>query len=176
LNWIPGRHGAESHATKCDRKARKEHKAGGFYARFAFLAEKRWTMLNEPHWISREECLVLHEMMLLRYGGVAGVRDSAGLDTVVAGPKERFAAGTGELVELATCYAAGIVLNRPFTSGNLASGFLIAATFLGINRLMFRGKELPVVRRILGLAEGHESEAEFAFYLRCNCRPTEANR
>ena len=45
-------------------------------------------MTKEPRWISREECLVLHEMMLLRYGGVAGVRDATLLDAAVARPKE----------------------------------------------------------------------------------------
>jgi hypothetical protein len=56
-------------------------------------------MMNELGWINREECLVLHKMMLLRYGGVAGVRDSALLDAVVARPKERFVAGVAGLPE-----------------------------------------------------------------------------
>ena len=116
---------------------------------------------------------MLHEMMLLRYGGAAGVRDSAALDALVAKPKERFGGGVAGLPELAACYAASIVTNRPFISGNLGSGFLIATTFLGANKLAFTGNELPVVDMVLALAQGHESEAEFAHYLRCNCDPIE---
>lgn len=118
---------------------------------------------------------MLHQMMLLRYGGVAGVRDSAALDAVGVRPKERFAAGVDGLPDLAACYAAGVVRNRPFVSGNLASGFLIATAFLGANGLIFTGNELPLVETVLTLAQGHESEAEFAHYLRCNCDPLERN-
>ena len=112
---------------------------------------------------------MLHEMMLLRYGGVAGVRDAAVFDAAVARPKERFASGTAGLAELAACYAAGIALNRAFVSGNLGSAFIIAATFLGCNGLLFTGNELPLVENMLELAQGQTSEAEFARFLRCNC-------
>jgi death-on-curing protein len=110
-------------------------------------------------------------MMVLRYGGVVSVGDSAALDAVLNRPKNRFTAGLTGLPELAACYAAGIVTKRPFVAGNLASGLLIATTFLGANGLCFTGKELPLVERVLTLAQGQESEAEFAHYLRCNCDP-----
>jgi prophage maintenance system killer protein len=129
--------------------------------------------MNEPCWISREECLVLHEMMLLHFGGVAGLRDATILDAVLARPRERFAAGATGLPELAASYAVGIVTDRPFTSGNLASGFLIATIFLEVNGLLFAGKELPLVETVLDLTQGGKSEAVFAHYLRCNCDPTE---
>jgi len=132
--------------------------------------------MKEPCWISREDCLVLHEMMLLRYGGVAGVRDSAVLQAVLARPKERFTASGESLAQLAACYAAGVALNRPFASGNLATAFVIATTFLNSNGLVFAGRELPVVETILDLGQGHQSEAEFAHYLRCNCEPIQPHR
>lgn len=113
---------------------------------------------------------MLYEMMSRRYGGRAEVRDLAVLDAVVARPKERYAAGLTGLAELATCYAAGVILNRPFASGNLAIGLLIAATFLGAHGLFFRGKELYLVSSVLDLMRGDETEAEFARYLRCNFR------
>lgn len=83
---------------------------------------------------------MLHEMLLLRYGGLAGVRDSAVLDAVVARPRERFAAGAAGLAELAACYAAGIVLNGPFTSGNLACGFLTATPHPASGHLLPQGE------------------------------------
>ena len=126
--------------------------------------------MKEPRWISREECLVLHEMMLLRYGGLPGVRDPALLDAALARPKERFASGVAGLAELAACYATGIALARPFVSGDLASAFVIATTFLRCNGLLFTGRELPVVRTMLELAQAQETESHYALYLRCNCR------
>ena len=126
-------------------------------------------MVKEPRWISREECQVFHEMMLLRHGGVAGVRDEAVLDAIVIRPKERFAAGVTELTQLAACYATDIAVNRPFKTGNLASALLISATFLRANRVMFRGDKLRVVESMLALGKGVECEAWFARFLWCNC-------
>jgi death-on-curing protein len=167
---------ARADGNRINRIERKDHRENEFCARFAIFAEKLWTGMNEPCWISREECLVLHEMMLLRYGGVAGVRDSAVLDAALARPKERFAAGVAGLPELAASYAVGIARNRPFASGNLGTAVIVASTFLGVNGLLFTGKELPLVETVLNLAQGQESEAEFAHYLRCNCDPIEADR
>ena len=127
--------------------------------------------MKDPVWISREECLVLHEMTLLRYGGLSGLRDPALLDAAVARPRERFASGVTGLAELAACYAAGIALARPFLTGNLSSGFIIAATFLRCNGLSFTGLELPVVESMLQLVQGQESESHYARYLRCNSDP-----
>jgi death on curing protein len=127
--------------------------------------------MKEPRWISREECLALHEMLLLRYGGLCGVRDPALLDAVLARPRERFATGAAGLAEPAACYAAGIALVRPFVSGNLSSAFVVATAFLRSNGLLFTGQELPVVQSMLELAQGQISESHYALYLRCNCRP-----
>ena len=124
---------------------------------------------KEPCWISREECLVLHEMLLRRYGGESGLRDPAALDAVAAQPRERWASGKERLPELAACYAVGIAVNCPFASGNLGSAFLIAATFLGVNGLRFRGNELRVVESMVEVWRRQQSEAELAHLLRCNC-------
>ena len=63
--------------------------------------------------------------------------------------------------------------NRPFMSRNLAAAFVIPAAFLGCNGLRFRGDAVSMVESILELAQGKETEAEFANYLRCNCDPFE---
>jgi death on curing protein len=126
---------------------------------------------NKPRWISPDQCQVLHEMMLQRYGGVVGAQNTAGLEAIVTRAKERFTAGNADLAELAACYAIGIALNRPFASGNAASSFLIAASFLGANGLAFVGRSLPLVGVMLELARGQKTEAQFARYLRCNCDP-----
>jgi death-on-curing protein len=80
--------------------------------------------MNEPRWIHPEDCILLHEMLLVRFGGAAGVRDPAQLDATVARVKDRFAAGVDALGKLAACYCTGIIRNRPFMSGNLAASFV----------------------------------------------------
>jgi death on curing protein len=126
--------------------------------------------VKEPKWISREEALVLHELMLRRFGGFTGVRDSAALDEAIARPGQLFASGMADMPTLAACYATGFALGRPFVSGNLGSAIAIPATFLRCNGLVFTGKEEPLVETMLELARGQCSEAFFARYLQCNCR------
>jgi death-on-curing protein len=117
-----------------------------------------------------EDGLVIHEMLLARHGGRAGVRDEALLESALAKPRERFAKGGAKLSALAAVYASAIAVSRPFASGNTCTAFLIAATFLRINGLVFTGKEMQVVEETLALARGDSSESFYATFLQCNSR------
>jgi death-on-curing protein len=124
--------------------------------------------MTGPWWINRKECLVIHEMGLARHGGLLGIRDDAALEAALVTPKERFAAGSVELHALATCYALALVRLRPFISGNGATAFLLAATFLRANRLLFTGNETSVAELTRGLARGEVTEKHYSKFLMCN--------
>ena len=49
--------------------------------------------MKEPYWLTREECLALHDMMLSHYGGITGVRDDHLLESALARPQQLFACG-----------------------------------------------------------------------------------
>jgi prophage maintenance system killer protein len=66
----------------------------------------------------------------------------AALDSVLSRPRERFATGVDDLGELAVCYAAGLAVQHPFVSGDLALGIIVATTFLRCNGFMFEPKWL----------------------------------
>jgi prophage maintenance system killer protein len=55
-------------------------------------------------------------------------------------------------------------------SGNLATAFLMAITFLRVNGLLFTGREMPVVQETLRLAAGEVSESFYATLLKVNSR------
>ena len=57
--------------------------------------------MKEPAWITRDECLAIHEMMLAQYGGSAGVRDTGLLESALSKPLNLFAYRKPSLVELA---------------------------------------------------------------------------
>ncbi len=126
--------------------------------------------MNEPRWIERKECLVIHEMMLARHGGMAGIRDEASLAAALAQPRERFAATGGPLAELAAAYGAAIANTQPFLSGNACMAFLIAVTFLRVNGLVFTGAETSAVEETLALTRGASTESFYALFLKCNAR------
>jgi death on curing protein len=128
--------------------------------------------MKEPAWVTREECLAIHEMMLAQHGGLAGVRDQGLLDSALSRPRHRFAYASPTLAELGASYAAGIILNHPFLDGNKRTGFMVAAVFLEVNGLAFSATEESVVQSTLALAAGQSKEAYYAAWLKANSHRT----
>jgi prophage maintenance system killer protein len=46
--------------------------------------------MKEPYWLTREECLTLHDMMLSQYGSIPGVRDENLMESALARPQQLF--------------------------------------------------------------------------------------
>lgn len=126
--------------------------------------------MKEPYWLTREECIALHTMMLSQHGGMEGLRDEHLLESALARPQQLFAYGKPTMADLATSYAAGVVKNHPFLDGNKRTGFMLGAGFLERNGYRFCAEEVDAVVRTLALAAGEMSEAEYAAWLKANSR------
>jgi death on curing protein len=126
--------------------------------------------MKEPYWLTREECLALHEMMLSRYGGSEGLRDDNMLESALAKPRQLFAYGKPAMSDLAASYAFGVVKNHPFIDGNKRTGFMLGAGFLERNGYEFHASEAEAAVRTLTLAAGEMSEKEYAAWLKENSR------
>jgi death-on-curing protein len=126
--------------------------------------------VKEPLWLDRQDCLAIHEMMLAQHGGLGGVRDEGLLESALAKPRNLFAYGKPTLAELAASYASGIIHNHPFLDGNKRTGFLLAATFLETNGLVFTAPEESVVERTLALAAGKLNPAGYAAWLKASSK------
>lgn len=126
--------------------------------------------MKEPHWLTREECLALHEFMLSEYGGITGVRDEHLLDSALARPQQLFAYGKPNIADMAAAYAAGIVKNLPFLDRNKRTGFMLGAGFLERNGFEFRATEAEAALRTLALAAGKMSEKAYAAWLKANSK------
>ena len=126
--------------------------------------------MKEPYWLSREECLALHEMMLAQYGGSEGLRDDNLLESALAKPLQLFAYGKPAMFDLAASYTFGVVKNHPFIDGNKRTGFMLGVGFLERNGYEFAADEADAAVRTLALAAGEMSEKEFASWLKANSR------
>ena len=126
--------------------------------------------MKEPYWLTREECLALHEMMLSQHGGSEGLRDENMLESALAKPRQLFAYEKPTMSDLAASYVFGLVKNHPFIDGNKRTGFMLGAGFLERNGYEFHASEAEAVVRTLALAAGELSEAEFAAWLKTNSR------
>lgn len=123
--------------------------------------------MKEPYWLTRDECLALHDMMLAQYGGCPGIRDEGLLESALARPQQLHHYG---MPEMAAAYTAGIVKNHPFLDGNKRTGFMLGAGFLERNGYEFTASETEVVIRTLALAAGEMSEADYAAWLQANAK------
>jgi death-on-curing protein len=126
--------------------------------------------VKEPHWLTRSECLLLHDMMLDQYGGCSGIRDAGLLESALARPQQLHHYGKPTMPEMAAAYTAGIVKNHPFLDGNKRTGFMMGAGFLERNGYEFLASEAEVAIRTLALAAGEMSEAAYADWLQANSK------
>lgn len=123
-------------------------------------------------YVSLEEVLELHRLVLRQSGGLHGLRDLGGLESAVAQPQMTF--GGKDLYPClptkAAALAFSLVRNHPFFDGNKRIGHLAMEMFLVLN-----GHELDAgvdeqERIILGLAAGELRREEFAEWVRSTMR------
>lgn len=126
--------------------------------------------MNEPYWLTQEECLALHEMMVALHGGTLGLRDETLLESALAKPQNVFAYGNPTMADLAASYTAGIVKNHPFLDGNKRTGFMMGAGFLERNGYEFFASEADAAIRTLALAAGEMTESAYAAWLETNSK------
>ena len=129
--------------------------------------------MKAPYWLTLAECLVLHDMMMSQYGGIAGVRDENMLNSALARPQQLFAYGKPSMAEMAASCAVGIIKNHPFLDGNKRTGFMLGAAFLECNGFEFHASEADAALRTLAVAAGEMSEKEYAAWLEANSKSLE---
>ncbi len=126
--------------------------------------------MKKPYWLSREECLALHGMMVSQYGGSEGLRDDNMLESALAKPRQLFAYGKPTMFDLAASYVFGVVKNHPFVDGNKRTGFMLGAGFLERNGYKFQASEVDAALRTLALAAGEMTGAKYAEWLKKNSK------
>jgi death-on-curing protein len=113
--------------------------------------------------ISLDEVLKLHELLLQQSGGQAGLRDLGMLESAIAQPEMTFGGQAlyPTLADKAAALCFSLVMNHPFVDGNKRIGHAALETFLVLN-----GHELSISveeqeRQILDLAAGQIPRAQF---------------
>ncbi len=124
--------------------------------------------MKQPQWVLREVVFAAHDQSLARFGGAAGLRDEAMLDSALGKPLNPFAYGKPRVFDLAASYCYGIVKNHPFVDGNKRTGFIAAVVFLELNGYAFHASEVDAALQTLALAAGEVSEAAYSDWLKVN--------
>ena len=127
-------------------------------------------MKKPPVWLLRETVLAMHDLLVVEFGGAAGIRDEGLLDSALSRPRNLLTYEQPSLFDLAASLAFGLIKNHPFVDGNKRVAFTAAITFLHLNGRQVHATEVDATVRTLALAAGDMTEAEYAAWLKANSR------
>ncbi|HEV2552409.1 MAG TPA: type II toxin-antitoxin system death-on-curing family toxin [Bosea sp. (in: a-proteobacteria)] len=124
--------------------------------------------MSEPIWVSVELASDIHAEQLALFGGPAGLRDRALLESALARAPNKHAYGENDLAALAAAYAFGVARNHPFADGNKRAAFGCMIVFLGLNGIDFDVDPAMAAAAILALAAGEVEEEGLTRWIRDN--------
>jgi death on curing protein len=85
---------------------------------------------NTVVFLSRDEALEIHRVLLERFGGPAGIRDTGLLESALYRPRTGHYA---DLAEMAAALFESLIMNHPFVDGNNRAAFFATDVFLRMN-------------------------------------------
>lgn len=124
--------------------------------------------MSEPHWLSEEIVIAIHDEQLVIHGGGTGLRDQGMLLSALERPLNKWSYEGADLPALAAAYAFGLAKNHPFIDGNKRTALLALYTFLYINDVDFIVAEPDAAAAILALAAGEVDEDGLTRWIRDN--------
>ena len=126
----------------------------------------------EIRFLTLDEVIEIHQEMIDRYGGSAGIRDQGLLESAVASPQ----AGFGgqylhvDVFEMAAAYLFHITMNHPFIDGNKRAGATAAFVFLKLNNRTLTAGENQFELIVRAVAEGKLGKDEIAKFFQKNSK------
>jgi death-on-curing protein len=125
-------------------------------------------MTPDPEFLTVEDVIQIHDEQLATYGGAAGIRDQALLESAVGVPQASF--GEAYLHEdpshMAAAYAFHIAQNQPFLDGNKRTGLVAALVFLDLNGVTILDPQEKLYDAMIAIAERRMDKDGLAALLR----------
>jgi death-on-curing protein len=113
-------------------------------------------------WLTPAAVIAIHKELIASYGGVAGLRVPASLESALARPKHLTSYKPSvTLPELAAAYAWGLLRNHPFTDGNKRIALATTSVFLDLNGWELTCGEAEETAMVLRAAAGEITEREW---------------
>lgn len=107
--------------------------------------------------LSLDEILILHALVLSRYGGSAGVRDIGRLEAVVA-CQTQVVFGVelyDSLFDKVAAMVRGLVADHPFVDGNKRTAMLVGLTLVESNGYVFTARKGELEDFAVSVATDH---------------------
>ena len=100
--------------------------------------------------LSRDEALEIHRVLLEHFGGPPGVRDLGLLESALYRPRTGYYA---DLAEMAAALFESLIMNHPFVDGNKRVAFFATDVFLRLNGYKLKVDAKKANRFLIGLLE-----------------------
>ena len=117
--------------------------------------------------LSKQQILKLHEMLIAQSGGTPEIRDDGLLDSALNTPFQSF--GDTELyptlLEKAARLGYGLIKNHPFVDGNKRIGTHAMLVFLAINNAELSYSDDELIHLILCIAAGEYDDKHLLNWL-----------
>ena len=125
--------------------------------------------MKRLRWLLRPAIEAIHQDLIGRYGGVAGLRDPAALDSALARPRHLAVyRPTVSVPRLAAAYGWGLLRNHPFVDGNKRIALAAILVFLERNGWEWLPSEVEETATVLAAAAGAMSEREWNAWVERN--------
>ena len=101
------------------------------------------------------ETLLMHRVLIERFGGAHGLRDAGALEVVLYRPQSGY---YDDIIQEAAALWESMTKNHPFIDGNKRIGFSVTDTFLRLNGYRITAKPGSVFQFITTKLEKNEFE------------------
>lgn len=110
----------------------------------------------EPQFLQLADVVRIHVDQIERYGGPAGVRDLALLQSAIAMPQTSFAGEWPhrDRYEMAAAYGFHVCRNHPFFDGNKRTALACVLVFLELNGISIHDPEGRLYPTMIDVASG----------------------
>jgi len=124
--------------------------------------------VTEPFFLTLAEVIEIHTDQIQRYGGQAGLRDLALLESAIGQPEASFAGEWlhADRYEMAAAYAYHLCQNHPFIDGNKRTALATALVFLELNNITILDPRHRLKNAMIRIASGKMRKEDFAKLLR----------
>ena len=134
---------------------------------------------HQPRFLTAGQVLVLHQLGLMEFGGLSGVRDSQGLASAIAQPEAGTSAGYLHTYPfgMAAAYCFHLAKNHPFLDGNKRVAWSAMRVFLHQAGFLLRVPVEDAVDVMTRVITGHYSKADVEEWIEQHAtqRPPEAD-
>ena len=99
------------------------------------------------HFITADEVVMMHEILIQKFGGSRGLRDRNQLEAALLRPQSGYYPDT---INQAAALFESLLMNHPFVDGNKRVAFAVTDVFLRLNGYRLKTRSREAYSMILG--------------------------